>query len=396
MKKINKFITSALLFTTLLTGCKDEAELPMSTVESTVETTEYVSTNIDRTSAQAVADAFISAIQNSDFDTARSLININDGTYLTAEDLEYVIRRSLIGYMIGQPSAYVNSPTMYEQSGKASYSFYTTESFDLSTYYVINLELNDANQWCLSKQNFVKESVLFYVPEGVRFYLNNIEIGSNYKVRTENSVDIYRVPEVARRSFTTTIVSSIFGEITGELSIPVYNELDPLTYEEGEPIEVYREITPELFEELGTRAQYMYNQIYLMMDEESPAENLNQFITSDKNYKFLEQYYNAGINARRSISLEDDNSHRYTDTEILEFWQNPTVPSYVYSNDTIVINTILSLRWINDGSVESAKLSAGIKLTKTPGGEWLINDITPGVWTNLINGMDESNGVNAW
>lgn len=396
MNKINRFFTAAMAFA-LLTGCGNKGTVDPAMVESTTESTSvYESNSIDRTSAQAVADGFINAIENSDFATARSLINIQDGTYLTDVDLEYVIRRSLIGYMIGQPGAFVNSPNFYESSGEASYSFYTTESFDLATLYTIDLELNEANQWCIKKTNFVKDSVLFYVPEGVRFYLNDIEIGSEYKWKTENSVDIYRVPEVARRSFTTTIVSSIFGEITGELSIPIYNPLDELTYEEGEPIEVYREITPQLFEELGTRVQYMYNEIYLMMDNESPAENLNQFITSSKNYKFVEQYYANGINSRQGVSADGETVHRYTETEILEFWQNPNVVSYVYSNDTIVLNTILSMRWLNDGAIESSRLSAGVKLTKTPGGEWLINDITPGAWTNLINGLDESNGVNAW
>lgn len=403
---MKKYKSLALLLTILcglpsvLTGCKDEEDtVPAGNVDvtmSSTEPTEFTPTSIDRTSAQSVADGFINAIQSGDFQTVRSLINITDGTYLTPEDLEYVIRRSLIGYMIGQPGAFMNAPNLYEQSGKAIYSFYTTTGFDLSTCYSLNMELNEANEWSLCKQNFVKDSVLFYVPAGVRFYINDNEIGSNYKVSTENSVDIYRVPEVARRNFTTTIVSSIFGEISGEVSIPAYNEMDPLTYEEGEPIEVYREITPELFNELGERAKDIYNSVYQMMDSEASAENLNQYITSAKNYKFLEQYYNSGINIRRGISLDDNNVHQFTDTEILEFWQNPSVVSYVYSNDTIVINTILSLRWIRAGAVEAAKISAGVKLTKTPGGEWLLNDITPGAWTSLINGMDESNGVNAW
>lgn len=395
MSKFNKFVTAAMVFT-ILTGCSGNTVANDSLTDTSSESTaEYTTVDIDRTSAQTVAEGFINAIENSDFVTALSLIDIQDGTYLTPEDLEYVIRRSIIGYMIGQPEAFMNSPYFNESSGEATYNFYTTEDYDIETLYTLDLTLNESNVWCIKKTNFVKESVLFYVPEGVRFYLNDIEIGTKYKQRTENSVDIYCVPEVARRSFTTTIVSSIFGEITGELAIPMYNALDPTTFEEGEPIEVYREITPQLFEELGARTQYMYNEIYLMMDSESPAENLNQFITGSKNYKFVEQYYNNGISARRSVST-DTNAHRYTGTEILEFWQNPNMVSYVYSNDTIVLNMILSMRWLNEGSIESAKLSAGVKLTKTPGGEWLINDITPGAWINLINGIDESDGVNAW
>lgn len=400
MKKTNRLITSALLFSALLTGCKGESEVPVDIDNPTSGLSEYSESyspfNIDRTSAESVATGFINAIKNADFTTAKSLININDGTYLNAEDLEYVVRRSLIGHMIGQPNAYTTTPNFTEHAGTASYSFYIDDSYNLQSYYQIDLELDESNNWCITKENFVKDTVVFYVPEGVRFYLNDIEIGNMYKVRTENSVDIYRVPEVARRTFKTTIVSSVFGSITGELSIPMYDQFKEETYKEGDPIEVNRIITSELLEELGERTQFMYNQIYEMMDSELSAENLNQYITSEKNYKFLEQYYNNGVNVRKSVSL-DDTSHRYTNTEILEFWQNPSVPSYVYSTDTIVINIILSLRWVREGKVvESSKLSAGVKLTKTPGGEWLLNDITPGAWTNLTNGLDESNGVNAW
>lgn len=399
VKKTNRLIASALLFSALLTGCKDESEVPVDIDNPTSGLSEYSESyspfNIDRTSAESVATGFINAIKNSDFETAKSLININDGTYLTAEDLEYVVRRSLIGYMIGQPGAYNTMPYFTEQAGTAAYGFYTDDSYSVNSYYNLYLELNEGNDWCIKRENFVKDAVVFYVPEGVRFYLNDIEIGNNYKIRTENSVDIYRVPEVARRTFRTTIVSSVFGTITGEVVIPMYDQLKAETYEEGAPIEVNREITSDLLDELGTRAQFIYNQIYEMMDTELSAENLNQFITSEKNYKFLEQYYNTGISVRKSITSEST-THRFTGTEILEFWQNPSVPSYAYSNDTVVINIILSLRWDREGIVESSKLSAGVKLTKTPGGEWLLNDITPGAWTNLTNGLDESNGVNAW
>ena len=399
MNKINSFLVSALAFTVLLTGCgEDEEVIPVdSLVEPSTEATYYSPTDIERTSAESVADGFMEAIKNADFSTALSLINITDGRYISPEDLEYVVRRSVIGFMINQPDTSLLSTNFIEKAGKAYYSFYTSEAYDMNSYYEISLELNESNEWCVSRQNFVKDSVLFYVPEGVRFYLNDIEITSDYKLRTENAVDIYRLPEVARRTFTTTIVSSIFGEISGELTVPAYDPANPVTVDEGEPIEVFREITPELFEELGTRVQYMYNQIYQMMDTETSAESLDQFITSEKNYKFLEQYYNRAIDARKgSYSLEENAGHAYTDVEILEFWQNPSVPSYVYSNDTIVVNMILSIRWLHGDNVESAKVSAGVKLTKTPGGDWLLNDITPGAWTNLISGLDESNGVDAW
>ena len=106
----------------------------------------------------------------------------------------------------------------------------------------------------------------------------------------------------------------------------------------------------------------------------------------------------AGINERLSQNFGDEISyvHTKTDTEILEYWQNPAVASYVFSNNTIVLNMVLKIRWLNEGVAQSEMICAGVKLTKESGGSWLINDITPGAWTVLQDGLDESQGVDAW
>ena len=64
MNKINRFFTAAIAFA-LLTGCGNKGTTDPAMLESTTEsTTTYESSSIDRTSAQAVADGFINAIEN--------------------------------------------------------------------------------------------------------------------------------------------------------------------------------------------------------------------------------------------------------------------------------------------------------------------------------------------
>ena len=360
-------------------------------IEVTTENSIYYPESIDRNNAESVAKGFINAIKNKDFTTARSLINLNDGNLISEEDVEYIIRRTLIGFLIGQPDAELYGEGFSESSGAAIYSFYTDSSYNYDKYYTIELLLNNENEWVIDKKIFVKDETYCYVPEGVRLYLDGEEVPTEYKVRTENNTDVYRLLELARREHDTKIVSSIFGEITGSINIPSYNPIN--SNEEDTPIEVYREITLELFNELGEHVKNMYNDIYKLMDIEASAENLTPYIIPNKSYKFLEENYQNGISARIAY---DDSQHSKTNVEILEFWQNPASSSYVYSNDTVVVNMVLSIRWNEGDIVRSEYICSGTKLQKEVGGEWLINDITPSAWIVLQAGLDESQGVNAW
>lgn len=413
LKKSNKakIIPALIAVAFSFTGCKTATNVASGNINdgtpNLVEATEpeyvYSVNNIDRTNAESVAKGFVGAIQNKDFETAKSLINLSDDTFLSDKDLEYVIRRTNIGYMIGNPEAEAYSPVLKEVTGQATYNFYTTEELSYDLMVRIQLELNDDNLWSINKETYVKNEVSLYVPKGVRLFINDFEVPSDYKVKTENNLDIYTLVDIARREFTTSIVSSIFGQINGSLDIPVYDEANPYNSQYNDmdktPIEVNRFVTPELFKELGNRVMDIYNSIYILMDNEAPPEELNQFIYDEKNYKFFEQYYQQSLKTRQGVYMDSTlTGHLYTDVELLEFWQNPSVASYVFSNDTIVINTIMKIRW-NDNSSNttcSEMISAGVKLTKAPGGEWLLNDITRGAWTTLTNGLDESQGVDAW
>lgn len=401
MNKKTSFFLSALVFASMLSGCGDKSsELSNVGVATTTEPVieSYVPGQVNRTSMLDVAEYFIQAIQNNDFSTAVSLLDVKDNTFISPDDLEYIVRRSIIGYMVGDPSATQYNVDYSESAGTGSYSFYVDTSYNVNSVYSLSLKVDDNNEWSISSIPFVKDNVEMFVPTGVRFYLNDIEVPEKLKVRTENSVDIYCIPCIARRNFKTTIVSSIFDEITGELEIPAYDPLAVPNPNDTDIIEIYRKITPELFDDLGNYITELYNSIYTMMDSEESAENLNSYIGGDKNYKWLEEYYVAGINARLSQDLGDEVNyvHTKTDTEILEYWQNPAVDSYVFSNNTIVLNMVLKIRWLDEGVAQSEMICAGVKLTKEPGGSWLINDITPGAWTVLQDGLDESQGVDAW
>jgi len=387
----------SLGITAMLTGCNDNTayyDTDSTLVEATGDTYIYDKTAIDRSKAESVAKGFIGAIQNGDFETARNLIDLDDITFVSPDDIEYVVKRTLIGFMIDNPDAEVYGAYLSESAGTAYYSFYTNSNYNYNSLYTLNLLIDDNNNWSVKRDSFVKSKVYVYTPKDVRLFINDVEATSKYQVSVDNNTDVYCITDIARRSYTTSIVSSIFGKIDGTLEIETYN---PQNQEEDKTIEINREITPELFDELGNRVMSIYNQIYGMIESNQDVTNLNQFIYDDKNYKFFEQIYQKAILARQDYK-NNETYQKYTNTELLEFWQNPSVKSYVFSHDTIVLNMVIHLRWDNTltGIAEEELICAGVKLSKNPGGKWLLNDITSGAWMTLQNNLDESQGVDAW
>lgn len=386
--------------TTFITGCGDSSLTGTSQVEMTTEpvTESYSASSIDRTNMLSVAQGFINAIRNNDFDTALQLVDVKDNTFFTTDNLDYVIHHSSIGYLVGDTEAEIYGERSSENAGAGTYVFYTDSSCYDYYQYKLELKLDDSNLWVITKEPFVVENFQMYVPKNVRFYLNDVEVPLTYKTKTENSLDVYTIPYISRCSYDTAILSSTFGEIDGSITVPEYTSSDTYYVEDTEPIEINRSVPQDKFDELMDYVVNLYNNIYTMMDNDESPELLDQYIGGEKNYKWLEEYYVAGINARMSTKTGTDieSYHQYTNTEILEYWQNPAVESYVFSDDTIVLNMVLKQRWLNDDVAETEMICAGIKLTKTPGGDWLINDITSGAWTRLEDGLDESMGVDAW
>ena len=389
MRSLKIFICCTVICA-LFMSCSPKTPAPMTSNQQQTSDNNIVA---DRSSAYSTVSAYLSYIKAGDYYSARDLINLTDGTFLSSEDLEYVLRRSLLSGIVGNPNGIVLEDTFKESSGTASLDVFTDNSYSIDKLYTIDLLLNEDNEWSINPIGLVKEVWTCFTPADVRLFLNGIEVDEKYKLKTENSLDYYVIPEIARRDFNTEIISSIFGSIKGSVQIPEYNRL--VLEMEEKPYEINRTIVGELFSQVTLDIKNIYNQVYIHMDNLDAAENITPLLHPSRSYRLFEVYYQSGIDTRKSLTAES--TPRYMRTEVLEIMQNPDVISYVFSKDTIVVNIILSLRWENTttGMVESEKIITAVKVKKS-GATWLLDDIRANGWNTLQNGLIENTTVETW
>lgn len=412
-KKIGIKFIALLLPLVLLTGCKNNdidellnspdntnQNLIPATDQSTTELDNIGNNSFDSTDAVSVIEAFLSSVKHADFDTAYSLLNIPEDAICSKEDLEFNLRRGSLSYLIGgSDDALLYDYTIANYDNGSSACFYTRETSDKRFYYEVTAILQNDNTFKIDYTPYIQKYVMVYVPSGVRLFIGDKEISTTNITKTQNSLDIYKLNYPCRIDYQTTLISSVFGELTGTLSLPRYDfTLSENVNYVDEPLEVPRSVSQDLFNELATRSCDIYDNIYKMMESKEDVTALDKYIYYEKSYKFLEQYYDLGLQSRFSTNkVTGDTVQLARDVQILEYWQNPSKVSYVYSDNTIVLNMILHLYWkdISDKACEEL-ISVGIKLSKDPGGEWLLNDITKNAWTVLTDGLDESNGIDNW
>lgn len=340
-------------------------------------------------SPESFYNAFMDALTKNDIKFIHENILAEDKTFLSEEDVEYVLRRSHLSHFVGNTITLNITPTFSTQGGVSTVTINPYENnYDVEKYFYLKLVLSDENEWQIDPSNFSETKYYCYTPKGVRFYLNDREVSTAYKTKTENNLDFYEIENIAYRNWDTKLVSSSFGEINGSIAI----EMPKLyAYNEKKWIEIPKTLSSELFTEITGQVTDIYNKIYNMIDNGSPAEELNQFICTGKDYKYLEQHYYDAINNYTNT----DGSKKLYNIMILEVYQNPSVNSYVFSDDSVVVNVVMDVRWnVSDTNIHNNKVTTAMKVTKE-GDKWLLNEIKPN-GLSYINGSSSSENVGQW
>ena len=203
-------------------GTSDETSSPIegiasasesSSVEGT-ESRENIPFKLDRNNIPALQ--FIYACVQKDLKTIRVFLPWEDTTFVTDEDLEWLMMRSDYANIYGisqNPDDVVTSciQTNIDPENR-SVDFLVN-----SDYYKVNLELSDTNEWKV-KLHFDTE----YVTEGFRIELpytkccfNGIEITDTYEI---DGSDIYKrsvaLPVVVRKPSAFTVEVPELGILT--------------------------------------------------------------------------------------------------------------------------------------------------------------------------------------
>lgn len=342
-----------------------------------------------------IRDVFLNAIRNNDMRKIYELIDLEDKTFLSIDDVEYVLRRSTISHIIGNdsPYNYVNGSV---NGGKAVYYIDAFNDYDVNNDFAIKLTLNAENEWCVDYEMFAKDEFVCYCPVGVRLFLNEIEVPRKLITKRDDNYEYYTLHGITYRDWNTKIVSSSFGEIDGV--IEVFDDSDAYYNKvEDSYVEIPKEIGLDLFDEVSNSVKDIYGSIYQMMDNNAPAEDLNQFICSEKDYTYFEQWYQIAVESKFDYynNLNGNTDMLITNIMILEVYQNPNVISYVYNDNTVVVNLVLHIRWNNKDTIRSNKIVTAAKMVKEDG-KWLLSDIKPNAWVDFQSNDSNASNVGNW
>jgi hypothetical protein len=400
-KKFIRVVSVLILSSLILTGCTNDEDSSQSGSDSAVSlqqadadisgTTEIVEySDIDFSDPDSVNNGFLNLVWQDNMEDAFKCLKISDTTFVTADDLSYCLRQSNLAGIIGNPSS---PPTHIESTIKgrsAPANYYIDETKNIFEH--VNCVLDDDNRWKIATGYWFATSYKCYVPTGVRFYLNDVEVTSNYKTGESNGLDIYTIPYLPAKKISTKIISSTFGEITGEITPSAYkdnsNNLDLTAMHE-----IPKVISTDLFNEVASAVGGMYNQVFSAMENQAGSTILNSVMGGEKNYKFLETDYAKGIEVRRDYKSE---GMAKTSCEVLEITQNTSAVSYVYDAKTVVLNMNMKIHWLEDTKPCEENIACAAKVV-FENGDWKLDDITSNSWTTLQNGLNTTNeNVDAW
>lgn len=375
------------------TSCKKDDTATSSADANSLVAVEDDADIVDFYDAESTARGFITSVMTGDFTFAKSCLYLKDGSFISTDDLEYVLRRTHLSPIVNNADNLTDDPlstlTVTQVGGEATATIFTdTVNFDENTMTTFDLKLNDKNEWRVVPSAWVSEEFKCYVPEGVRFYLNDTEVPESYLYDSGDGIDMYVLPEVAARDYETHIVSSTFGEITGEITVNGYNPDYP--EESDKWVEIPKIPSRKLFTEVSSVLKKDYNAIFKCMEKNKDAKSIQKYLAPDVSYKSLESSYESGLDVRYAYSDDGKSYLANKNCEILKIQQYPYVASYVYSDDSIVLNTTMSMHWKDEEGSSCTQYVIGAAKMVKHDGEWYIEDITDGPWTVLEDGLNQT------
>lgn len=383
----------ALASLLLLTGCgKKEDEAVQSTPEETQEVVkEPYRGDIEMEEEEGeeekapedmnsfdVSCAFVQAILSNDLDTAYSYIDVSDDTFFNSEIFKFIFKRTDLAWLAGNES--MNFDSCYTQVNRNLAS----AEINLSTYdggaytYTLDLNLSDDNVWKISPTNYAMTDAIINVPVGTRFFLDEEEVSKKYIKMTTMYFDIYELPLIGRKDWTTHVLSSLFGESESLLEIPFYEATDEIP-ETDKEFNITSSVSDLLFNEVAKNVKNIYATFYTNA-EANNFEGVKACISPSIEADTLLPVFNKAVMAITDSGVSN--------IEVVGIDPLPDYPSFITSESEIILNLGIHFLWHQDEELcESAQMTA-CQLEKV-GDNWLLTDIRPNVFVTYENGLTE-------
>ncbi len=233
-----KILTLMLFFLVGMTACgkkepvpneEDIAEIIGSQINANESNTENENNtsnsatneseeNVEMSKAETVAYSFLEAIRTEDYETAFSLLNIDDKTFLLQDDFTWFLPRGIYADLIGNTSEMSEYNTITDSAGNYAGTFtYGTKTFN------VKATLNDENEWKIVYDEFYYADWKVEIPTECVLVCNDVEVSAEYYTEAgKDRYDIYTLPAVSRKSVNITVKTEKFGDFAFEI-IPEAN-----------------------------------------------------------------------------------------------------------------------------------------------------------------------------
>lgn len=381
-----------------LGGCTSSSDANADTevTETTLETVAEIPLgDTTENSPTMVLEKFFDAMRNEDYSGAKDLVyNLEDNIFINDEMFEYVLKRCTFGWMVGnqifEPVSYTES--ISENSATVKVAFKKDSESD-ATNYLFTFYMDESGEWKVTNDYFCCSDVLIATPKGVRFYLGDTEVPTLYKTKSDEAFDYYTIPLLPSYEYTTHIISSVFGDIQGTMSIPNNTEEESLTFRTEYQVP-NREITEEFFNTIAVRLQEIYNGIYTDMDASQSASSLNKYLSMDTDYRLFATDYEQGVkNLQAAYNRKLDNDA--TIPTLVKVIRNKSVKSYVYTDSKIAMNVGFIINWQSNGETQSESFYTSMLLKYE--GDFFLYELNSNSFTTFNPELHEfSNSGEVW
>lgn len=296
----------------------------------------------EQTAAEKAACQFISALQSEDYETAYSMVEM-DKTFINTDAFGWYMARSAYRDIVGTDYEIMQTTSRPYDAGE----YITVEAGPVSVS--VEMELNNDNEWRVSKPYGIVENWEFAIPKNLTVTLDGVALTQEYLSAKEDGYDIYTIPAVLPREYTLVTTSTKYGNFENVV-IPQNSE---------EPYEVVCELVGETRERIFEETRTMLNNINAVYDGgQSEATAYQNFVSEYAQSDFVTLLANSVLDEYTWNDILNPANIRW---EVLkETDENNKLSCYVSANDTVTINARAEKSWVekydDENNVEGTKI----------------------------------------
>lgn len=315
------------------------------------------------TKLEQYAVDFVTALQKDEYETALSMLKLEDATFVSLEDFKWFFPRGDFADVVGSVAEITE---VTSNKDKVSDIVSMKSGINPVSVYV---ELNDNNEMQVVLNDVLYKDVKIAVPKNDKLSINGIEVAEKYLTELDGNNHIYTIPCMVKKTANVIVHSSV-GDIPCEF-MPS-NDVNTITVN----------LTTEMVEPILEEMKNLFNEMNKTYQNGGKATDFVHFISENASPDVATRLYNQ-------VKEEHTWNNVLNPRDILfsVVKQYADKPSYELQNNVIVLRVSIEKSWAeNYSSGNSTHLNGTVTVSKNTDGTWKIYDISE--QTKILSGRN--------